>query len=624
MTIRIHDTDFFGPLHILIVPGYSGAPRGIVNWGEDGAAVFTDRNELRLLRTDWLSSEFHADVAVTSTTMETNVFLNMPWTYRVCVTNAGTIEAREVVLSHRLPENVSLAGARLGNQNVPSRNGYLTWTLEDLPIGGVVEGWIRVIPREVGGRRTGSFTVATPFQDPHPQDNSAEVHTDIQLHLLRNQPQRLPMRIDKLASELASGNLVALTSAFDPRYPGRLVLIQPPTGRVIHAIPLVGKISFETTSPFLEISDDGSRAYTLLEENTRLQRCHLVTGTTDLDISFHPDPDTPPVTIRDLAVLPGTSQSFAVVRESPTGADLVIYDQDSPRPSSLPDIHFVQPTDQEALLGVAVVPPWERRTLVRIQWNSEGPYLTGEPILTSVPLVDFKADDLYIYFPTESIFNPKNQERIGHFFFGNAFVPDVETARFFYQSNRKISARNLPDLTEETSWTFPFYLNSTRHLVRWGADGFAFTDADNLYLLRSDLVPLVPDRDTDGDQMPDTWEVQYHLDPNRNDAGEDYDHDGLTNIEEFLAGTDPESPVFTLALKAARSGPHTLHLRFQTVIGKWYVLERQSLLAPSEWVMQGNPIVGTGATWSMDYPIASTSPAAYFRIRLLTEEPQTP
>ena len=46
--------------------------------------------------------------------------------------------------------------------------------------------------------------------------------------------------------------------------------------------------------------------------------------------------------------------------------------------------------------------------------------------------------------------------------------------------------------------------------------------------------------DSDGDGMPDTWEAQYGLDPlDPFDAASDFDNDGYTAIEEFLADTIP-------------------------------------------------------------------------------------
>ena len=46
--------------------------------------------------------------------------------------------------------------------------------------------------------------------------------------------------------------------------------------------------------------------------------------------------------------------------------------------------------------------------------------------------------------------------------------------------------------------------------------------------------------DTDGDGMPDEWEIIYKLDPkNPKDGAMDADGDGYTNVEEYLNGTNP-------------------------------------------------------------------------------------
>ena len=47
--------------------------------------------------------------------------------------------------------------------------------------------------------------------------------------------------------------------------------------------------------------------------------------------------------------------------------------------------------------------------------------------------------------------------------------------------------------------------------------------------------------DSDNDGMSDSYETSHHLDPLVNDSAEDKDDDGLTNINEMLAGTDPNN-----------------------------------------------------------------------------------
>ena len=58
------------------------------------------------------------------------------------------------------------------------------------------------------------------------------------------------------------------------------------------------------------------------------------------------------------------------------------------------------------------------------------------------------------------------------------------------------------------------------------------TDADSL--------GNICDDDDDGDGLPDIWELAFGLDPlNPSDAFIDSDDDGVSNFDEFQAGTDP-------------------------------------------------------------------------------------
>jgi hypothetical protein len=56
---------------------------------------------------------------------------------------------------------------------------------------------------------------------------------------------------------------------------------------------------------------------------------------------------------------------------------------------------------------------------------------------------------------------------------------------------------------------------------------------------RLEDIDFVLPRDDDHDEMGDAWEVEHGLDPTRDDAAEDADGDGFSNLEEYQLGTDP-------------------------------------------------------------------------------------
>lgn len=52
------------------------------------------------------------------------------------------------------------------------------------------------------------------------------------------------------------------------------------------------------------------------------------------------------------------------------------------------------------------------------------------------------------------------------------------------------------------------------------------------------------DLDSDGDGIPDEWELAHGMNPtDASDINGDLDGDGYTNLEEYMAGTDPQDPV---------------------------------------------------------------------------------
>jgi hypothetical protein len=77
-------------------------------------------------------------------------------------------------------------------------------------------------------------------------------------------------------------------------------------------------------------------------------------------------------------------------------------------------------------------------------------------------------------------------------------------------------------------------VNSQDNLADYDADGLT-----NAQEFEAGTDPCQADSDHDG--LPDKWEVDHLLDPLSNDAGLDPDNDGLSNLAEYQHGTNPRN-----------------------------------------------------------------------------------
>jgi len=102
-------------------------------------------------------------------------------------------------------------------------------------------------------------------------------------------------------------------------------------------------------------------------------------------------------------------------------------------------------------------------------------------------------------------------------------------------------------------------------------------------------TPGEPNRlwDTDADGLPDDWEVANQLNPQSttgdDGASGDVDHDGYTNLQEFLAGTDPRDPLSCLRIEAMPSSSGGVTLRFTRAPDHTYTLQYVDDLSTGAW-----------------------------------------
>jgi len=113
-----------------------------------------------------------------------------------------------------------------------------------------------------------------------------------------------------------------------------------------------------------------------------------------------------------------------------------------------------------------------------------------------------------------------------------------------------------------------------------------------------------PGLDSDGDGMPDKYENKMGLNSNdASDAAGDLDDDGFTNLEEYLAGTDPRDPkshpavVSLLRVKELRGKPMPLVFNGVNTMpgGKFQlVFNQMAPQARTHWVREGGKIGDSG------------------------------
>jgi subtilisin family serine protease len=121
--------------------------------------------------------------------------------------------------------------------------------------------------------------------------------------------------------------------------------------------------------------------------------------------------------------------------------------------------------------------------------------------------------------------------------------------------------------------------------------------------------------DTDANGLPDWWELQYFGHLTGTDPNADPDHDGMSNLEEWLAGTNPTNASSCLRLIAIfTNNPNAFVVRWPSVAGKNYWLERSTnLLTGFNAVVQTN-IAATAPTNTITDTAVLPGKARFYRV----------
>ena len=95
--------------------------------------------------------------------------------------------------------------------------------------------------------------------------------------------------------------------------------------------------------------------------------------------------------------------------------------------------------------------------------------------------------------------------------------------------------------------------------------------------------------DTDGDGLPDAWEAKY---PTAAAATEDTDLDGMTNWQEYIAGTDPTNALSYLRVDRISHVDSTA-IEFMAVSNKTYSVQYNDSLGITAWLRLADIVART-------------------------------
>jgi hypothetical protein len=139
------------------------------------------------------------------------------------------------------------------------------------------------------------------------------------------------------------------------------------------------------------------------------------------------------------------------------------------------------------------------------------------------------------------------------------------------------------------------------------SNAFAFVQTDTIAL----------GADTDGDGIADAWELQHFGNLTTANGSSDFDHDGVSDLREYLGDTDPKDSSSYLRITAYSTAPAgaTNSLTWTSVPTRLYHVQESLSLGPPDWYESILGLISPDGAFTTRKVTDTNAPIRFYRVQ---------
>jgi uncharacterized repeat protein (TIGR01451 family) len=590
-----YDQNTLLPVGATALPGVTGAAGSFIRWGTNGFALRVNSTQIALIRTPLISGGAPADLQLSASLPPLPLGPSNALSYTLTVSNAGPNTAQNVVLTQTLPANSAFLSATTSAGTNAVTGGGLVCLLQAIPAGSIATATVHLQTLKPG-LLDAIASVTSDSLDPNLTNNMLRLEVPVARPTVHDTVTELSLPTSDIVWDRFSGRIFGSAPNADWLLGNSIIVLDPLTGNYDARIPAAvdpGKLA---------VADNGQYLYAGINSDSSIQRINLASRAADLKFP------TGFGGVNDMAVLPGSPHAVAVTAHT----TFAVYDDGVMRPNTVAPgeynfSYYMAATDTNTV-AYEGMPDGLRSITI----DSSGATASGLGLIRSFDdQINFDAGRLYT--AGGEVIDPVAAVVITNLPYSGLVCPDSGAGKIFYLttsgSTGTLHAVDVSNFVETGAVTINNISGTPTSLISWGTDGLAFrTTGSQVFLIRTTLAD---DRNNDG--LPDSWQLQYFgsLTAPGSGPNDDPDHDGLSNLQEYQAGSNPLVADSLLFLSGQQSSNGNFALTFRAIPGQNYVLSASTNL--TDWAPIWN-FTPTSNPNSFVDPVSTNFTRRFYRI----------